>query len=121
MKQCTPVAGALGQQREQDGSQSAALPVVHDGDRCLGDLRIVLAAHEPSHADGCAIVVEGDERLVVVVVDLGQVAQRTTAELGHRTQEAPVPRLGREALEAVQEQLLVVRLDRAHAHHQATE
>ena len=58
-----------------------ALPVVDDDDRDLGGVRLV-AADVAGDADRLAVVVEGDHRLVVVVVDLGQVLEVGRARAG---------------------------------------
>ncbi len=59
----------------QRGAQAPPLPLVDDGHRRLGGGAVV-EANEARDADGLAAAgVEGDQSLVVAVVDLGQVAQ----------------------------------------------
>ena len=58
--------------------------------------------------------VDGRERLVIVVVDVGEVGDVGLAELRHRREEALVPRLGAEPREAGDQALAVVRLHRPH-------
>ena len=69
-------AGAAGQLGQQFGAQPAALPVVGDGDGDLGCLRVAGVADVAGDADAApAGAVQRAERLVVVVVDVGEVAQ----------------------------------------------
>jgi hypothetical protein len=69
-------AGAAGQLGQQLGAQPAALPVVDDGDGDLGGVRVVGVADVTGDTDAApAGVLQRAERLVVVVVDIGKVAQ----------------------------------------------
>ena len=56
----------------------------------------------------------GDQRLVVVVVDLGEVRELRVAEPRLRREEAPVARLGAQALERLRQDGPVLGRDRAH-------
>ena len=63
---------AFDQTFEQCPAQAAVLPVVGDDDRALGD--VVADAYEAGHADRVVRVRrERHQRLVVVMVDRGQV------------------------------------------------
>jgi hypothetical protein len=53
------------------------------------------------------LLVEGSDRLVVVVVDLGQVAHRLPAHFGHCTKESSVARLGAQPRETTQQQRFI--------------
>jgi hypothetical protein len=69
------LTGPLRQQARQRGTQAPALPRVDDRHRGLSR-DPVLEANETRDADGFATAgIEGDQSLVIVVVDLGQVAQ----------------------------------------------
>ena len=107
-------AGAVGQQSKQRRAEAAPLVVVRDRDRDLGRLGIARPAHEPSHPDERSVCTDGDERLVVVVVDVGQVAQHRSGEPLHRREEASVARLLRQSLEARTQGLGILRTDRPH-------
>jgi hypothetical protein len=70
------LAGPVGQPGQQFGAQAAALPVVDDGDGDLGRVRVVAVPDVPGDAHAApAGVVQRAERLVVVVVHIGEVAQ----------------------------------------------
>lgn len=45
------------------------------------------------------LLIDGDDRLVVAVIDVGQVAEHRLREVRRRREEPPVARLGAEALE----------------------
>jgi len=108
---------AFGEQVEQRRADAAPLPLVDHGDGRLGRVRAVGAADEARDADAVAgNRVDRGERLVVVVVDVGQVGHDIVRELRHRRQEALVARLRAEPLKAGQQQLAVVRAHRAHEH-----
>jgi len=69
-------AGTLRQLSHQFGAEPPALPVVDDGNRDFGGLRVVGVADVAGDADTASVgVVQCAERLVVVVVDVGEVAQ----------------------------------------------
>jgi hypothetical protein len=91
--------------------EPAALPVVDDDQRGLGDAGP--GADVAGHADPVAGVgVDGDERLVVVVVDVREVLDVARAQVRHRAEEPPVARLGAQTFEARDEQRAVVGLER---------
>ena len=73
------LAGPLDEPLEQRGGGAAALPVVDDGDRDLG-LGGLVGADVAGDPDRAPLAVEGDQRLVVVVVDLGQVGEVAVGE-----------------------------------------
>src|SRR6185437_6907939 len=71
-----PLAGPVGQPDQKLGAQSAALPVVGDGDRDLGGLRVVSIPDITGDTHAAPLGgAERADRLVVVVVHVGQVAQ----------------------------------------------
>src|SRR5207302_7050038 len=70
------LAGPVGQLGQQLGAQPAALPVVGDGDGDLGGLRVGGVPDVAGDAHAALVGgAEGAERLVVVVVHLGVIAQ----------------------------------------------
>ena len=110
-------ARASGQILQQCGAKPAALPIVGHRDGDLGHRRVIARAHEARHAEAVARVgVDRQQRLVIVVIDLGQVFQLRPAQPRHRGQEAAVARLGAEALKSFQQALAVLRPYRAHEH-----
>jgi hypothetical protein len=79
---------------EQDRAQPAPLAAVGHRHGHLGGVR-VLEPHEAGDPEPLAVLLgQRDERLVIVVVDPGQVRELALAEVRHRGQEAPVARLG---------------------------
>ena len=75
MKRATPSPRPRGEQVQERGPHPTALPVVDHGHGRLGGVRAVCAADEAGDADPFArLRVDGRERLVVVVVDVGEVA-----------------------------------------------
>src|SRR5262249_60101680 len=75
-------SGAAGQPGQQLGAQSAALPVVDDGDGDLGGVRVVGVPDVAGDAHAVpAGLIQSAERLVVVVVDIGGVAQLRRGQL----------------------------------------
>jgi len=69
-------AGAAGQLGQQLGAEPAALPVVDDGEGDLGGVRVARVADVTSDADAApGGVGQRAERFVVMVVDVGEVAQ----------------------------------------------
>ena len=69
--------GTIGEQAADRGPGPPAVPVVDDRHRGLG-ADAVVEPHESTDPDGSRLprlALEGDQRLVVVVVDLGQVAK----------------------------------------------
>ena len=95
-------------------AEAPALPLVDHGHRGLGAGRRRRAGRSGRRRPPPPVRVERDQRLVVVVVDLGQVAQLRLGELGDRGQEALVARLLAEPVERGDQRVLVGRLDRAH-------
>src|SRR5581483_4020593 len=88
--------------------------VIDDRDRQLRAGRIVLGADVAGHADTLTRTgVDGDQRLVVMVVDLGEVAKLGLGEATMRGQEPPVTRLVAQTLEAIQQCLLIGWRDRS--------
>jgi hypothetical protein len=96
-------------------SDAPALPLIDHGHGRLGGVRAVRPADEPGDADAVTgLRLDGGERLVVVMVDLGEVGDVGLAELRHRREEALVARFGAEPREAGEQALAVVRPHRAH-------
>ena len=81
--------------------QSSATVTAASATRGRSARRTKRAIPTPSPADR----VQRPDRLVVVVVDLGEVAQLRVGEARHRREEAPVARLGAQAVEALGEEL----------------
>jgi len=119
-KRLTPAVRArFGQLVHQQRPHAPALPIVEHRDRHLGGPRVV-EPHVARHADHlCAVWADSDERLVVAVIDLGEVGQVLFGEALDRVQEAAIARFGAQSLETSSEQSLVRRLDRADADHPA--
>ena len=70
------LARPLGEPAQQLAAEPALLPLVDDGDRRLGDLGLGGQAHVAGDADALAgLRVARADRLVVDVVDLGEVRQ----------------------------------------------
>jgi len=70
------LTGTVGQLSQQFGAQSPALPVVDDGDGDLGGLGVFGVPDIAGDAYAAPVgVIQRTERLVVVVVDVGEVAQ----------------------------------------------
>ena len=110
------LAGPVGEPAQERGADPAPLPVVGDREGDLGAVGPRVVADEPRDAD--AIVgarVERHERLVIAMVDLGEIAQVARAEARMRAEEAAVARLVAQAVEAGRERRLVVGLDRPDA------
>jgi hypothetical protein len=69
-------AGTLRQLSHQFGAEAPPLPVVDDGDRDFGGPRVVGVPDVARDTDTTPVgVIQRAERLVVVVVDIGEVAQ----------------------------------------------
>ena len=103
---------ALRQRLQQQRPEAPFPPVVGDGDGGLREPRPVAQPDEArdSHTaagDG----VERRQRLVIVMVDLGEVAQLRLAELRQRGEEAAIARLRAQTREALGQERLVRRLD----------
>ena len=77
----------------EPGADAAALPLVGDRDREVGDPVAGPRGGVAGLADQLPDVVDGDERGVADVVDLGQVRQLAAAEPGLGAEEPPPPRL----------------------------
>jgi hypothetical protein len=81
------------------------LPVIDDGDRDLSRLRVVDIADIAGDAHAVpAGPVQRSQCLMVVVVDVGKVAQLRRRQFLLHSQEPPLPRRGAEPGEAVGEQ-----------------
>ncbi len=106
-KRTTPsCARPLDERVEQPGAHAAALPVVGDHDGRLS--RALAGAHEAGHPHALPAGVKRHQRLMIVVVDLGQVVEVALAQRGHRPEEAPVAGFGRKSLEAVAQPVAVL-------------
>ena len=96
--------GAGGQRRQQARSPPPPLPVVDHGHGDLGglgDLGVVVGADIACGADRLAGgSVDGDDRIVVAVVDVDEVVEVCRGQLVEPCQEPAVARLPAEAPEA---------------------
>ena len=90
---------------KQQRPDSPALPVVDHRHCEVRHVRALAETHVARDADPLSgFVVNGDDRLVVVVIDVRQVMHNCLCQLGHRREETPVARLVAQAVEAVQQQ-----------------
>ena len=81
--------GPISQPVQQLGAEPPALPFVDDGDGNLGSLRVFGMPDVASHAEATAIDrIQCAQRLVVVVVDLGEVTQLRRGQGGLAGQES---------------------------------
>jgi len=87
-------------------ADAAAVPFVHDHHCHLGN-RGARLADVASHPDPAPGAVERGDRLVVVVVGLGETAQVGRGQPALATQEAQPAALAAQPFEAVHEQRLV--------------
>ena len=70
------LAGTIRQPGQQFAAQTPALPVIGDRDGDVGGVRVIGVPDEPGDAHPTPVaVIQGAERLVVVVVEVGEVAQ----------------------------------------------
>ena len=106
-------ARAVGQRGAERRAEALALVAVADDDGDLGGVRMLAVAHPAPDARhrGRVVGEDGDERVVVDVVDLGQVAQlgQREAVLGREEAQARAPR--RERRHPAHEQSLVIGRD----------
>jgi hypothetical protein len=85
---------------EQQRTQAPSLPVVDHGHGELRRIAAPAAAHVADHPDPFAgLLLQHNDRFVIVVVDLGQVAHHRLGQLRHRRKKAPVTGLGATVLE----------------------
>ena len=105
--------GRVGQRQAQLTAQALPLEVVGHDDRDLGGLGLLAQAHEAAdRADLVRVRVRrGDQRVVVVPVDLGEVAELGIAQIGLGGEEALVDRVLRQVVDALVERVLVVGSD----------
>ena len=98
---------------QSDYAQAPALPLVDHGDRGLGGGAVVEPdeARDPHPVTGGRV--EGDQRLVIVMVDVGEVVELGRRELVDRGHEALIARLLAEPLERVRDRVAVAGTDRA--------
>jgi hypothetical protein len=115
----TPSSRARTDRLQQERAKAASLPFVDHGDGNLGRIGPLGAADVARDADALARLVEGEHRLMVAMVEVGQVTQRPLVELVHRSQEPAVARFGAQALEAPNEQIAVGAAALADAHARA--
>jgi hypothetical protein len=98
-------AGPVDEFGQQLGAQPAALPLVDDGDGNFGGFRVLRVPDVAGDAQAPAVDgIEGRQRLVIVVVDLGEVAQLGSGQLGSARQEPQPAGFDTQAAEAVGEQ-----------------
>src|SRR5450755_4645876 len=104
---------------EQQRTQAPSLPVIDHGHGELRRIAAPFVARVADHPDPFAgLLVQRDDRfvvVVVVVVDLEQVAHHRLTQLRHRRKKAPITRLGAQALKAALQQLLIGAVTLAHA------
>ena len=107
----------VSQPAQQLGTKSALLPRVNDGDRHLGALGVVSAPDVASDAQAPAISgVERAKSLMVVMVDLGEVAQLSRRQARLAGKETQLARLQAQAGETLCQQRRIPWLDRANDH-----
>jgi hypothetical protein len=117
--------GGGAQPEEQQLAEPAAVQLVDDRDRGLGGGRRVGQPDEARHAetDGLAVAVAalGDraEREVMLLIDLGEVAQLVQGQRLLRAEEPRVARRRRQPLEPGEQELLVRGRDEPQPHHGA--
>ncbi len=91
---------AVGKAAHEGLADSAALPGLEDCESDLGAVAALGVTDVAGDADASvALGIDRHERLVIVVVDLGQVAQLGGSQRPVRTQEAAVDRLAAALLE----------------------
>jgi len=105
------LARSVGQPVQERSPHSTPLPIVDDSDGGLGCVGLARRAHVARNPNRLSVVIQCDDRLVVVMVHLGQILKLRGTQLGHRGEEAPVPRILAQPLEPPHEQVLVVRPD----------
>ena len=112
----TLVAGPLGEQVGEGDAEAATLPLVDHRHRGLGAGAVVEAneAGDPDAVPG--LRVEGDQRLVIVVVDVGEVFELRRRELVDRGHEPLVARLLAESPERLDDRVAILGADRANHH-----
>jgi hypothetical protein len=104
----TFLAGAIGKPAQELGCKSSALPVVDDGDGDLCSLGVPGVPDVASDSESTTIRrVERAKRLVVVVVDLGEVTQLRDGQVRFAGQKSQLTGLIAEAGEAVGQQRCV--------------
>ena len=70
------LAGAIRQPGQQFAAQTPPLPVIDDRDGDVGGVRVIGIPDEPGDAHPAPVAgIQGAERLVVVMVEVGKVAQ----------------------------------------------
>jgi hypothetical protein len=100
LKAVIPSSRAVGQSEGESGADAMSLPVVDNRDGQLGNTVIdrrpdVACDSDPVAARG----VDGDEGFVVMVVDVGEVAQLGVGQARMRRQKPPVARALAETVE----------------------
>jgi hypothetical protein len=111
------LAGAVSQLTQQLGAQSPALPVIDDGDGNFGSLRVFVVPDVASDAQAAAVdVIQRPERLVVVVVDLGEITQLRLGQFRFARQEPQPSRLGTQPEEALGQERSVTGPDLSYQH-----
>src|SRR6185312_4422282 len=93
----------VGERQRDDCPDALALHVVGHRDCHFGDGRIIVQAHEPAHADTAGPFIRWDRRHdgdVIVTVDIRQVTEHPGRKSGYLAEEAAIPRLCRQMLEA---------------------
>ena len=99
-------------------AEPLAAPMIGDHDRHLGlAVPVRMGADVPRHPDQVTFVgVDCRQRLVMVVIDLGQVGEVGFAQSHHRSEEPLETGLGAQPFETGGELLLVGRPDRPDQH-----
>ena len=109
--------GTFSQLSQQFGAESPALPFVHDGDGDLGGLRVLPGPDIPGDAHATPVArIHRAERLMVVMVDLGEAAQLHRGQFLLYRQEPQLARSSTQPGEAVGQQRSISALDRPYQH-----
>ena len=106
-KRVIPSSRALEQETEQLSSKALSLPGVGHDDRRL---RLFWSRTHPArHSNGLAAgEIERDERLVSMMIDVGQVVELGVAQFRDRSEEAAPTRFDAEPHEALHEPRTIV-------------
>jgi hypothetical protein len=121
--QCGEVAyafltGTINKPFQELDAQSPALPVIDDGDGDFGALWVLGVPDEASDAKAATVDrIQGAERLVVVVVDRGQVTHLGRSQVPFPPEESQLARFTAQAGETVSQQRRVPALNLSNQHN----